>query len=135
MKTIGRAMSAAAVLWLTACAAASTGTQTGTGNSKGTPTDLAATPSTTVTSVSLTWTEPLPGATYRVYRGTASGQESSTPIGTATTTAYTDTDPTLVGATTYYYDVTAVVGGTESNPSNQTSATTADPGTLGVTIQ
>ena len=72
--------------------------------------------------VSLSWT-PNPAATsYRIYRGTSSGNESSHAIATGVTTAgYTDTSAT--NGTTYYYTVDAVDATGNSQTGNEASAT------------
>jgi fibronectin type 3 domain-containing protein len=73
---------------------------------------------------------------YNVYRGTASGGESTTPLnsspvaaGCTSTTTCTYTDATVVAGTTYYYVVTAVAsnGVTQSADSNEVSATVPSP--------
>ena len=57
-------------------------------------------------SITVEW-EASPGATsYRVYRGTASGGEGTTPI--ATTTEHEYKDNNLSPTPVYYYQVTAV---------------------------
>ncbi len=79
--------------------------------------------------VILTWdASPTDGqhsaaTSYQVLRGTASGQESTTPIGTvaAPTTTYTDT--TGIGGVKYFYEVVAVNSAGSSGPSNEASAT------------
>ena len=72
--------------------------------------------------ISLAWQGSGSGVTYRLYRGTASGAESSTPIATGlTSTSFNDTK--VSSGLTYYYYVTAVSsGGTESAHSNEASA-------------
>ena len=86
-------------------------------------------------NVALTWTAPASngGATltgYRIYRGTAAGNETLlTSVGTGTT--YTDT--TAVNGTTYYYQVSAMNSVGESARSLERSAlpaTTAGAPTL-----
>jgi len=73
--------------------------------------------------VSLSWS-PSSGTapiTYSVYRGTASGNESATPIVTGLTgTSYVD--PGLVNGTTYYYKVSASNAGGTSGLSAEVSA-------------
>jgi fibronectin type 3 domain-containing protein len=59
--------------------------------------------------VALSWTAPVggPSLTYNVYRGTAAGAESTTPIATGvTTTSFTDTS--VANGTQYFYEVTSV---------------------------
>jgi fibronectin type 3 domain-containing protein len=100
------------------------------------PTNLLAVSSSSATEISLSWSGSLPtDGAYLVYRGTAPGGESSTPIGAATSASYTDADPTLQGSTDYYYYVTAATTSEQSAPSNEVSATTVDPGAIGVIIQ
>lgn len=90
------------------------------------PSALSATASTTGLSIELNWTaSPTSAATYKIYRGTSAGGESSTAIGTSTSTTYTDNDSALQLNATYYYVVTAVLSdGTESAKSNEASAKT-----------
>ncbi|MDQ2873434.1 MAG: malectin, partial [Actinomycetota bacterium] len=52
-------------------------------------------------SVALTWTASAGATSYSIYRGTASGAEGTTPVGTATSGSFTDTG--LTNGTTYYY--------------------------------
>ncbi len=76
--------------------------------------------------VSLLWTGPLNDGgsaitSYRIYRGTSPGGESSTPIATGiTATSYVDN--TAVNGTTYYYKVSAVNGTGEGAQSSEASA-------------
>jgi len=84
--------------------------------------------------VILSWTaSTTPGVIgYNVYRGTASGGESTMPLNSSpvaadctSTTTCTYTDTTVVAGTTYYYTVAAVASGgvTQSADSNEASAT------------
>src|SRR5205085_12509358 len=58
--------------------------------------------------INLAWTGSGSGVTYRVYRGTSAGGETSAPVATGiTTTSWTDRSATT-GTTYYYYKVTAV---------------------------
>ncbi|MGO8670243.1 MAG: fibronectin type III domain-containing protein, partial [Capsulimonadaceae bacterium] len=75
--------------------------------------------------VSLSWTGSTGATSYNIYRGTASGAESSTSIGTATSTTYTDTG--LTNGVTYFYKVAAVNGGGTSALSTEVSATPEPP--------
>ena len=87
------------------------------------PTNLAATGG--ANAIALTWTAPTTAVTYNVYRGTAAGQESSTPLVTGVLSPnYVDTTAT---AGTYYYKVTGVNGNGESLKSNEASATSQTP--------
>jgi fibronectin type 3 domain-containing protein len=84
------------------------------------PTNLAATAGSA--QVSLTWTASSGATSYNVYRGTAAGGESGTPIATGvTTTSYTNTG--LSNGTKYYFKVAAVNAGGTSGMSNESSAT------------
>jgi Fibronectin type III domain len=104
------------------------GTFTGSiATSPGAPTLTAAVANTTA---NLTWS-PGSGGTptgFSLYRGTASGQESSTPIATldATTSSWQDTG--LTPGTTYYYDLTAANASGTSPNSNEVSAAIAPAG-------
>ena len=71
-------------------------------------------------SVALSWNASSGAQYYNVYRGTASGGEEGQPIGTSSTTTYTDS---AVVEGTYYYTVTAVDAAGASVPSNEASAT------------
>lgn len=76
-------------------------------------------------SITVIWPAS-PGATgYRIYRGTASGGEGTTPIGTATGTSYKDNglSPTPV----YFYQVTAVNAAGESPRSEEHASKTPPP--------
>ncbi len=84
------------------------------------PTGLAATGGNT--QVTLNWTASSGATSYDIYRGTTSGGESATPIGTGvTSTSYVDT--AVTNGTTYYYEVEAVNGAGSSGMSNEASAT------------
>src|SRR5581483_1483149 len=79
-------------------------------------------------SIAVSWS-PVPNATgYDVYRALAPRQ-GGLPLGAlangqpVTGTSFTDTG--LASATTYYYVVTAIVGGVQSLASNEAGATTA----------
>jgi hypothetical protein len=66
-----------------------------------------------------------PGATsYNVYRSTTSGGEGTTPIGSTTSTSYTDTGLTAGPPTLYYYKVAAVNGSQVSPQSAETVSPT-----------
>jgi fibronectin type 3 domain-containing protein len=83
------------------------------------PTSLAAVGSNG--QVALTWTASATAASYNIYRGTASGAESATPIATGIS-ATSFTDSTVTNGVTYYYKVTAVNTGGVSAYSNEASA-------------
>jgi hypothetical protein len=92
---------------------------------------------TALHDVILNWVpSPTTGVSgYDIFRGTASGGESTTPIATQvaagctslTTCTYVDT--AVVAGTKYFYVVTAVSssGNTQSSPSNEASATVPTP--------
>jgi uncharacterized repeat protein (TIGR01451 family) len=83
------------------------------------PTGLTATPGNA--QVSLSWTASAGAMSYRVYRGTATGQETLLPTPTITGTSYIDS--TAANGTTYYYEVSAVGAGGEGSLSSEVSAT------------
>ena len=70
--------------------------------------------------VVLTWKDSVDGGTVNVYRGTAAGTETSTPLNPTPIAAgvqtFTDTAPVL-GLNSYI--VKALVGGVQSKPSNE----------------
>ena len=89
------------------------------------PTNLVATAGSG--TIGLSWTGVgSSGATYSIYRGTSPGAETALVSG-VTTTTYTDAPPTF--GVTYYYDVTATVGGAETAASNEASAFASGPTT------
>src|SRR5215218_7654597 len=108
-----------------------------TGIELDTPPDAVARP-TNVSSVAagvdtivVSW-DPVPNATsYTIYR-TRSARDGGYPLGArasssaVTGTSFTDTG--LAAGTKYYYVVTATVGGVQSAPSAETSATTGTGG-------
>jgi len=69
--------------------------------------------------------------TYNILRGTTSGGESTTPIGTVPAASCTGTPPVfsyvdsagLVEGQTYFYEITATGPGGTSSPSSEVSAT------------
>lgn len=73
-------------------------------------------------NIALTWNADADAVSYDVYRGTASGKESSTPVATGIT-ALTWTDTAVNAGQTYFYTITAVSGSNQSSPSNEASAT------------
>jgi len=85
------------------------------------PTGLTATPANG--QVTLAWTASTGAASYNVYRGTAAGGESGTPIATGLTgtTAYVNTG--LTNGSAYYYKVAAVNSAGTSTFSNEANAT------------
>jgi hypothetical protein len=90
-----------------------------------TPTGLAAIAGNA--SVILSWNAD-PGATsYNIYRGTTSGGEGTTPVGTSTSTGFTDTG--LTNGTQYYYKISATNSAGTSAQSGEVTAipTTTSP--------
>ena len=69
--------------------------------------------------IALSWTDTTPGVTFNVYRGTAQGGEVLYATGQS---AANYVDSNVVGGTTYWYYVTAVVNGDESAGSNEVNA-------------
>ena len=81
-------------------------------------------------AVHLSWSPAYPGGTptsYSIYRGTATGQESTTPIATVDGSTYAYQDSGLTDGTTYYYYIVGTNGiGTGPN-SIEASATPTNP--------
>ncbi|MGO8672891.1 MAG: choice-of-anchor tandem repeat GloVer-containing protein [Capsulimonadaceae bacterium] len=72
--------------------------------------------------ITLSWTASTGATSYNVYRGTASGSESTTAIATGdTSTTYTNSG--LKNGTTYFYKVAAVDAAGTSALSNEASST------------
>jgi hypothetical protein len=74
--------------------------------------------------MSVSWKAAAGATSYNVYRSTTPGGEGTTPIGSTTSTSYTDTSLTSGPPTLYYYTVAAVSGGTVSPPSAETASPT-----------
>jgi fibronectin type 3 domain-containing protein len=77
------------------------------------------------TSITISW-DAVPGATsYRLYRGTSSGGEGTTPIASPTGTTYTDTglSPTPI----YFYQLSAVNSAGESARTAEDASKTPPP--------
>jgi len=73
-------------------------------------------------SVGLSWSGPYNATSYKIYRGTSAGGESTTPIATGvTTTNFSDTG--LTNGVAYYYKISAVNSVGESPKSAEVSAT------------
>ena len=90
----------------------------------GAPTNLTAKASDS--KVALSWRDVLAATTYNVYRGTAAGGESTTPLATGlTTTSYSDT--TVTNNQTYYYRVAGVNSAGVGTFSNEASAKPTAP--------
>jgi len=76
--------------------------------------------------VALSWSAAGGATSYNMYRGTAAGAESATPIATGIAgTVYTDSG--LTNGTTYYYKVAAVNSGGTSAKSKEASARPLSP--------
>lgn len=76
-------------------------------------------------SVALSWSASSGATSYNVYRGTAAGQEGTTPVKAGlTTTAFTDS---VANGKTYYYKVSAVNSAGTSALSSEASATPIAP--------
>jgi hypothetical protein len=101
-----------------------------TDNASGSPQSVSLS-GTGVHNVILTWTPNLTsgGTGYNVYRGTASGGESSTALNSSPINGTTYTDTNVTAAASYYYVVKAVGsdGVTQSASSNEASATVPSP--------
>lgn len=73
-------------------------------------------------SVDISWTASVDTVDgYNVYRGTASGSETTTPLNSALVTGTTYTDTTVIPGE-YFYVVTSSKSGVESVHSNEISA-------------
>ena len=78
--------------------------------------------------VNLSWSAAYPGGTptgYTLYRGTASGMESATPVATFDGSAISYVDTGLADGTTYYYYLTASNGIGVGPQSNEVSVAPA----------
>jgi fibronectin type 3 domain-containing protein len=89
------------------------------GGAPAAPTNLTATPGNT--QVSLSWTASSGATSYNIYRGTSSGNETTTVATGVTGTSYTNTG--LSNGTMYYYRITATNSSGTSGYSNEASAT------------
>ncbi|HZM80550.1 MAG TPA: fibronectin type III domain-containing protein [Candidatus Limnocylindrales bacterium] len=76
-------------------------------------------------SITISWEASTGATSYRIYRGTSSGGEGTTPIATVTTTSYKDTG--LSSTPVYYYQVTAVNAAGESPRSVEDASKTPLP--------
>ncbi|MGN6681646.1 MAG: fibronectin type III domain-containing protein [Streptosporangiaceae bacterium] len=92
----------------------------------GTPTGLTAT-ALDSSRVQLSWSAPslssLTLVGYNIYEGASQGGESVAPVNSSPLTGTSYAVTGLAGGTTYYFDVTAVTSGGESQPSNEAHAT------------
>jgi hypothetical protein len=73
-------------------------------------------------SIFVFWNAAAGATSYNIYRSTTPGGEGATPIGSTTTTSYTDTGLTNGPPTLYYYKVAAVNGGTVSSQSAEVAS-------------
>lgn len=85
------------------------------------PTGVEAHP-TSSGSILVFWDAASGATSYNVYRSTTAGGEGGTPIGSTTSTSYTDTGLTGGPPTLYYYKVAAVNGGRVSPQSVETAS-------------
>jgi fibronectin type 3 domain-containing protein len=92
--------------------------QTGQLPAPAAPTDVTATANSQ--QIALSWSASTNASSYNIYRGTAPGAESTTPLANVTNTSYIDT--TAQAGTTYYYTITAVNSTGASNLSTEVSA-------------
>lgn len=106
-------------------AGARTATLSFTDNAGGSPQTVGLT-GTGIPDVILNWgASPSSGVMgYDVYRGTASGGESTTPLNSTPIEGTTYVDDTVTPGTTYYYILRSIgPNGVESAPSNEATAT------------
>jgi fibronectin type 3 domain-containing protein len=82
--------------------------------------------------VALSWNSSSGATGYKVFRGTTSGGESSTPIATPSGTSYIDTNVTA--GTKYYYTVKATNTAGDSPASSEVSATPTSASTYQSTV-
>lgn len=76
--------------------------------------------------IHLQWTFEEGATTYRIYRSTSPGGEGATPLATVTSSSYTDS--AVTNGVTYYYEISALTGTTESARSSEYSANTSGTG-------
>ena len=88
-------------------------------------------------TVTLTWTASVDGGVYTVYRAPGACSSTSTFASITSGVAGTTYADTGLAPGSFCYEVTTVVNGAESAPSNQAPAVIlpASPGTLSVTIK
>ena len=90
----------------------------------GPPANLQATLQSAVPTLAQTWSQALGVTGYNIYRGTYAGGEADIAIGTTGAGMTTWTDTSVTAGQTYYYVVTSVgCDGSESDDSNEASAT------------
>jgi fibronectin type 3 domain-containing protein len=113
------------VTFTPSAASSYTATLSITDNATGSPQPVALS-GTGTHDVTLSWTASSSSGVvgYNVYRGTASGGESSTPLTSSPVTATTFTDSNVTAGQIYYYVVTAVTSSdSQSADSTETSVT------------
>jgi hypothetical protein len=115
-----------AILFTPLASGARAASLTLTDNASGSPQSVSLS-GTGTHDVILTWTASVTSGVmgYNVYRGTASGGETSTPLNSTPINGTTYTDENVTAGASYYYVVTAVASNnvTQSADSNETSAT------------
>ncbi|MGO8673423.1 MAG: fibronectin type III domain-containing protein, partial [Capsulimonadaceae bacterium] len=107
-------------LWLILISTALLSAHTAQAGVPGAPSGVTATPGNA--QVSLAWSAASGATSYNVYRGTAAGGESATPVTTGITTT-TDVDTGLTNGSTYYYKLSSVNSSGTSGLSGEVSAT------------
>jgi hypothetical protein len=73
-------------------------------------------------SIVVFWNAAAGATSYNIYRSNTAGGEGTTPIGSTTSTSYTDTGLAAGPPTLYYYKVAAVTGGRVSPQSAETAS-------------
>jgi chitodextrinase len=76
-------------------------------------------------SITIAWDASAGATSYNIYRGTASGAESSTPVASVTGTTYTDAG--LSSTPIYFYEITAVNSSGESGRTAEDASKTPPP--------
>jgi hypothetical protein len=119
-----------AILFTPAATGSRTASLTVADNASGSP-QAAALSGAGTHDVILSWSDSTTSGIsgYNVYRGTASGGQSSTPLNSMPVNGITFVDTGVTAGARYYYVVTAVASsdGAESAKSNETSATVPTP--------
>ena len=97
------------------------------GGGAGSPSSTSNPPSPGQHFAVLTWNEATPGTTFNVFRGTASGGESTIAINTSPISNATYQDTDVVAGQIYYYTIQAVDANGVSPMSSEISATIPSP--------
>jgi fibronectin type 3 domain-containing protein len=121
--------------YYTVAASNAAGTSAKTAETNTVPSALVATPpvpfgvviTPSAGQVNLQWTYEEDATSYRIYRSTTPGGEGATPLATVTSSSYTDS--AVTSGTTYYYEITALNGTTESARSSEYSTSGTGTGT------